>query len=620
MDQRFVEYYDRELRYLRELGAEFAAEFPEVARQLELNAVACADPYVERLLEGFAFLAARVHLKLDSEFPRFTEHLFEMVCPNYLAPTPSVGVARFTPDPRQAVLSQGFRVPRGSRLRAAVGGQNRAPCTFTTGHDVTLWPLEIFSLRHSTHTGDLGPIQLESRRTVRSTLRIGVRTFDDTPLQQLAIKELDLHVVGQDASSVRLHELLQSAVLGVMVRPEQQKVAQTCPRGDVAALGLSDDEALFPAGSKLFHGYRLLHEYFTLPSRFAFARLRQLAPGFSACRESQAEIVLLLDRHEPLLEASLSPAQLALHCTPVVNLFEQVADRIPLSHRSHEYHVVVDRTRPLDFEVHSVTAVTGHGSSASLRREFRPFYQCNDRSVGHAEPSYYTVHRQPRIPSNKQKRAGARSSYAGSEVFLSLVDGAEGPYAPDLRQLSVATRCTNRDLPLSLLHNAELGIDSGAPVSAARFVAGPSAPRAAHAWGASSWRLISHLSLNYLSITDSPDGQGAASLRELLQLYGDLADPSVQRQIEGVKSISSAPIVRRLPIPGPVSYGRGLELTLELDERAFEGTGVQLLGAVLERFFAKYVSINSFTEMALRTSQRGEILRWPARLGGRPLA
>jgi len=183
----------------------------------------------------------------------------------------------------------------------------------------------------------------------------------------------------------------------------------------------------------------------------------------------------------------------------------------------------------------------------------------------------------------------------------------------------VSTRCTNRDLPLALSQGAEFNIDSGAPVSEIRCVAGPSAPRAAHAWGASSWRLISQLSLNYLSITDAADGQGAATLRELLQLYGDVAEPSVQRQIEGVKSIQSAPIVRRLPIPGPLSYGRGLELTLELDERAFEGTGVCLLGAVLERFFAKYVSINAFTELALCTSQRGEILRWPARVGGRPL-
>jgi len=618
MDQRFVEYYDRELRYLRELGAEFAAEFPEVARQLELSSVACADPYVERLLEGFAFLAARVHLKLDAEFPRFTEHLLEMVCPNYLAPTPSVAVARLVPDSRQAALARGFRVPRGSRLRSGVAGSHRAACTFTTGHEVTLWPLEIFSLKHTTHLGDLGPVPLDSRRQLRSTLRIGIRSFDELPLQRLTLQDLDLHVVGQDAASIRLHELLQSAAIGIMVRPEQQHRAQLCPRGRVEALGTSDDEALFPIGSRSFQGYRLLQEYFALPSRFAFTRLRDLGAGLEPCAETRAEIVILLDRHEPLLESAASATQIALFCTPIVNLFEQTADRIALSNRSHEYHVVVDRTRPLDYEVHSVTAVAGYGSSANTRREFQAFYTCTDRSSGDA--AYYATHRQPRLPSSKQKRAGARSAYAGSEVFISLVDGAEGPYAPDLRQLSVSTRCTNRDLPLALLQDAELSIDSGAPVASIRCVAGPSAPREAHAWGPTSWRLISHLSLNYLSITNSSEGQGAASLRELLQLYGDVADPAVQRQIEGVKSIASAPIVRRLPLPGPVSYARGLELTLELDERAFEGTGVCLLGTVLQSFFAKYVSINSFTEMVLKTSQRGEILRWPAALGRRPIA
>jgi type VI secretion system protein ImpG len=619
MDQRLLDYYDRELRYLRELGGEFAAEFPEVARQLDLSAVACADPYVERLLEGFAFLAARVHLKLDAEFPRFTEHLFEMVFPNYLAPMPSVAVARFMPDQRQAVLTQGFEVPRGAMLRTSVGGPNRAPCTFVTGQPVTLWPLEITSLRHTIHTGDLVPIQLDTRKVVRSTLRIGIRAFNETPLQQIALQHLPLHVVGQDAAAIRLFELLNSAAIGIMVKPEQGGNPTLCPTGRVAPLGFADNEALLPAGSRLFHGYRLLQEYFALPARFAFLDLQNLAPGLAACADSRAEIVILLDRHEPLLESAVAPSQLAPYCTPVVNLFEQVADRIPITNREHEYHVVVDRTRPLDFEVHSITEVMGHGSSANQRREFRPFYCFTDRSVGNREPSYYTSHRQPRIPSSKQKRAGARSSYPGSEVFVSLVDGLEGPYAPDLRQLSVSTLCTNRDLPLALLHGTEFSIDSGAPVAGIRCVAGPSSPRAAHAWGPTSWRLISHLSLNYLSLTDNLDGRGAASLRELLQLYGDLAEPSVQRQIEGVKSISSAPIVRRLPFPGPVSYGRGLEVSLELDERAFEGTGVCLLGAVLDRFFSKYVAINSFTELALRTSQRGEIIRWPARLGGRPL-
>jgi type VI secretion system protein ImpG len=212
-------------------------------------------------------------------------------------------------------------------------------------------------------------------------------------------------------------------------------------------------------------------------------------------------------------------------------------------------------------------------------------------------------------------------------VFLSLVDGREGPFSTDLKQLAVAVLCTNRDLPLALAigeGTTDFQLASGAPVDAVRCVAGPSAPRPSNAWGQTSWRLISHLSLNYLSITDAPgaeeNGGGASALRELLQLYGDLDESSVRRQISGVLSIASAPIVRRLPLPGPVTFGRGLQLTLQCDESAFEGTGVFLLASVLDRFFSKYVSINSFTETVLATKQRGEVMRWPPRIGGRPIA
>jgi type VI secretion system protein ImpG len=375
-----------------------------------------------------------------------------------------------------------------------------------------------------------------------------------------------------------------------------------------------------PPGSR--GSYRLLSQYFALPSCFQFAELRNLASGLASCSDEEVEIVLVLDRHDASLESGISPGQLALFCTPVVNLFEHAADRIHLSNRVNEYHVVPDRTRPLDLEVHSVRAVVGHGSSANQRRDFRAFYSCTDRTANDASPAYYTLHRQQRVHSSREQRVGPRSRYAGSEMFISLVDGREGPYSSDLKQLAVSTLCTNRDLPLALAVGegaTDFQLGSGAPVASVRCVAGPSAPRPSHAWGQTAWRLISHLSLNYLSITNSGD-QGAAALRELLQLYGDLADPSVARHIHGVTSITSAPIVRRLPLEGPATFGRGLSLTLGCDELAFEGTGVFILGSVLERFFAKYVSINSFTETVLTTKQRGEVMRWPARIGGRPLA
>jgi type VI secretion system protein ImpG len=621
MDRRLIGYYEKELQYMRELGGEFAREYPKIAGHLGLNAFECSDPYVERLLEGFAFLAARVQLKLDSEFPRFTENLLEMVYPNYLAPTPSLAVVRFEPNPRQAALAQGYPVPRHSQLRAPLGNGQGTACIYRTGREVTLWPIEITSIRHTNFTGDLGEFRLASPRTVKSTLRIRLRSQSKVPFSQLAIDRLPLFIRGQDTPSARLFELLHGATIGILIKRDEVAGSTVCRSGRVAHIGLEEDDALLPSVPASFDGYRLLQEYFSLPSCFQFAELRNIASGLSTCAEQEVELVLVLDRHDASLETGISPQQLALFCTPVVNLFEHNTDRIHLSNRVNEYHVVPDRTRPLDLEVHSVNAVVGHGSSANQRREFRSFYSCTDRTSNDASPAYYTLHRRQRVHSSNEQRKGPRSRYAGSEVFVSLVDGREGPYSTDLRQLAVSTLCTNRDLPLALAVGegaTDFQLGSGAPVAAVRCVAGPSAPRPSHAWGQTAWRLISHLSLNYLSITNSGE-QGAGSLRELLQLYGELADPNVARQIGGVTSVSSSPIVRRLPLEGPATFGRGLALNLMCDEIAFEGTGVFILGAVLERFFSKYVSINSFTETVLSTKQRGEVMRWPARIGGRPL-
>jgi type VI secretion system protein ImpG len=390
----------------------------------------------------------------------------------------------------------------------------------------------------------------------------------------------------------------------------------------IRAVGFEDDQALLPYGPRSFQGYRLLHEYFALPARYLFVELRDLGAGVRACQGSELEIVILLDRNDPSIEPLIAPEHFELFCTPAINLFPRKADRIHLSDRENEYHVVPDRTRPLDFEVHSITDVVGLGNSATAQRAFLPFYECTERSMGSEDEAYYLIHRQQRLASTR-RLGGSRSTYPGSEVFLSLVDGNEGPFRHDLRQLAIAALCTNRDLPLEMSvgeGKTDFSLESGAPVESIRCVAGPSEPRPSPAFGSTSWRVISHLSLNYLSLVDGDDGQGAAALRELMQLYGDLGSGSARREIEGVRSVHSSPITRRLPGDGPMSFGRGLEVTVECDERSFDGASVFLLGAVLERFFAKYVSLNSFAETVIKSVQRGEIMRWPARPGRRPIA
>jgi type VI secretion system protein ImpG len=621
LDPRFLDYYNRELKYLRDLGGEFALEFPKIAARLGLDSFECADPYVERLLEGFAFLAARVQLKIDSEFPRFTEQILENLCPHYLGPTPSMAVVQLHPDPRQSTLNDGFVVPRGTVLRGNLRRGETTACEYRTAHAVALWPIELVKLSHAAYLGELGDLQDSWRGAVRGTVRILLRTTNEMPFSALSIDRLPLFVRGADPTSLRLFELLLASVKSVSVREPGSTSVHRVPGASMHPLGLADDEALLPCGPRSFQGYRLLHEYFAFPQRFLFAEIAGLGPGIRACRGNEIEVVLAVDRHDPGVETGIGTSQVALFCTPAANLFPKKTDRIHLSDRESEYHVVGDRTRPMDFEVHSVVDVMGFGAEGEARREFLRLYAGSAETTPVEDAAFFTVHRRPRMVSSRQKARGPRSSYLGGEVFVSLVDGREGPFRGDLRQLAVGALCTNRDLSLRMpvgQGRSDFMVESGAPVESVRCVAGPSVPRPSHAWGETSWRLISHLSLNYLTLTDSTDGRGAAALRELLALYADLSDAGVRRHIAGVRSASGRPVVRRLPFNGPASFARGIELTVDCDELAFEGSSTFLLGLVLDRFFSRYVSINSFVETVLRSPQRGEIARWPLRIGCRP--
>jgi type VI secretion system protein ImpG len=622
MDPRLLHYYNRELQHLREMGGEFAREFPKIAGRLGLEAFECADPYVERLLEGFAFLTARVQLKVDSEFPRFTQHLLELVYPHYLSPIPSMTVVQMHPLMGEGALASGVKIPAGSVMRSLLGRGEQTACDYRTGQEVTLWPIEVTGVEYTGFLGDLGGIRLPTRKTARAALRIKLRTTAGVRFDQLPLERLPLFLRGGDELAMRVYEQLLGNVVASALRPPGQH--QEAPYAVVAApatraMGFDDSEALLPYGPRSFQGYRLLQEYFAFPSRFLFVELMGLGAGVRKCKGNELEVVLFLERHDPSLEGAISAAHFALYCVPAVNLFPRRADRIHLTENSNEYHVVPDRTRPMDFEVYSVSEVSGYGDTSDATQEFRPLYSVGDETPADAARAYYTVHRQPRKLSARQQAQGPRSSYVGSEVHLSLVDGVEGPYRSALKQLGVMTLCTNRDLPLHMpvgQGRTDFALESGAPVENIRCVAGPTRPQASQAQGDVSWRLISHLALNYLSLTDA-DGHGAGALRQMLSLYADTGELAVRKQIEGVRSVSATPIVRRIGGNGPMTFGRGVEVTVTCDETAFQGTGVFLLGAVLARFFSKHVTINSFTETVLKSGQRGEIMRWPAEIGRR---
>ena len=623
MDPRLLHYYNLELQHLREMGADFAQQFPKIAARLGMDGMEVADPYVERLLEGFAFMASRVQLKLDAEFPRFTQALLEMVYPHYLAPTPSMLVAQLQPDFTEPSLARGFVVPRGSSMQSLLGKGDLTACEFRTAQEVTVWPIEITSASYFSYAPDLPLNTLPIGPRIKGGVRLKLKSTAGLKFNQLTTDRLCFYLSGRDDVANKLYELCFAAGLGVLVLPAQVPASwhQLLPAAEIRPVGFSDDQALLPVTLRSFQGYRVLQEYFCFPERFRFFEIGGLAGAFKRCEAQEIELVLLFGRGDAQLESVVEAKNFALFCTPAINLFPKRADRIHIAENSHEYHVVADRTQPLDYEIYEVKSVIGHGVGADSEQQFLPFYAAYSTDEEH-QSAYFTVRREPRLVSSAQKRRGSRSSYIGTEVFISLVDPAEAPFSGDLRQLSLQTLCTNRDLVLQMplgVSKSDFALDIAAPVVAIKCVGGPSRPFSPLAAGSVSWRAISHLSLNYLSLMNSTEMEGAAALRDMLELYAVTADAAAKRQIAGIKSVRVAPAVRRVRGAGPPAFGRGLEITLDIEEFAFEGGSAFLLGAVLEHFFARHVSINSFTETALRSQSRGEIHRWAPQWGMRPI-
>lgn len=621
MDARLLDYYNRELTYMHELGAEFAQRYPKIAGRLGMRGIEVSDPYVERLLEGFSFLTARIQLKMDAEFPRFSQRLLEVVYPNFLAPLPAMGVVQIDGNLNEGSLKAGYELPRHTILRGRMIKGEQTACEFRTGHAVTLWPIKIAE-------ASIGPVPAEIAhampvvaRQAKSAVIIKLEAVGGARFAEMPLDRLEFFLSGAELHALRVLELAVHHSVGAVCRSGPGSTARIVPLGDEAIRheGFDPDQSLLPYDSRSFQGYRLLHEYFAFPDRYLFFSVKNLRAAAAAMSGSTMEIVILLDRADSDLERVVDARHFSLFCTPIINLVPRRSDRIPVGPGQHEHHAVIDRTRPRDFEIFTVERVTGHMSNGSEEREFRPFlgsFAADDGDFG----SYFSLRREPRLVSDRARAQGTRTSYTGSEVYVSLVDQHDAPFPHSLRHITIDALCTNRDLPLLLPTGLEsdFTLRVSAPVRAVRILRGPSRPYPALAEGALTWRLISHLGLNYLSLTDVDANQGAAALREMLDLYGNLADPAVRRQIQGVRSMALAPVFRRLPEPGPIVFGRGVEVALKIDEVAFSGSSPYLFGAVLEQFFSRHVSLNAFTEFALSSLQRGEIARWAPRIGRRP--
>lgn len=626
MDSRLLDYYNRELLYLREMGAEFAAAYPKVAGRLGMQGIEVNDPYVERLMEGFAFLTSRIQLKMDAEFPRFSQRILEVIYPNYLAPTPSMAIAELHPDGRKGNINSGFLVPRGTEMICDAFKKNGITCKYRTAHDVMLHPLSISQVTLGASPNDIANAAGINRDACRSALRIRLRLDDNVTLDRINLDKLTFYLSGPDIEATQLLELLMQHTAGIICQPvDDPQQRHYLPKEQLNHEGFEADQALLPNDLRNFDGYRLLQEYFAFPSRLRFVSVSGLAALFTRgkapdSRTREFEIILLLTKEIPSLAKRIDASHFSLHCTPVINLFPKVAERITLNNKTNEYHLVVDNIQPLDYEVFSVQRLWGTPENHQHEQEFRPFYSTQGHD-GQNYGAYFSQRRSPRPLSAKSKRQGSRSGYQGSEVFLSLVDAYHTPWRNELEYITADVLVTNRDLPLLLQRQEQLSfiVSDSIPLRQVTLKKSPSQPREALAEGRISWGLIGQLQLDYLSLMEGDNAQSAGRLRELLTLYAKLDEPQITKEINGVQHCRLAPTYERAPIPGPIVFARGIAIDLTLDEQAFAGSTPYLLGCVLERLFSRIVTMNSFVTTSLSTPQRGKIAQWPPRIGRRTM-
>ena len=652
MNREFLDLYNRELKLLQEQARDFAEEYPGIAERLGGLVEDRSDPMIAGLLEGAAFLAARVQLKLKHEFPEFTNNLVEQLVPNYLAPTPSALLARVAAPFGDPALREGRRIPRGSYIDATYRErERRVACRYRLAADVTLWPFDIVAAEYFGSPGPIHALGVPAGPDVAAGLRLTlthrtVARLDDEPSERDAagqptmwfagcgIPDLPIHLLGPESDAVAIYEQVFADRVGVHIRYLDEfgdPVVIEAPADCVLPVGFGREDALVPNDARIFEGFDLLREYFMFPRKFLGFRLTGLGPLLQGIKAKTVDLLFTFDEVNGRLLSAVQPQAFGLYVAPAINLFEMTTDRVPVQARQHEYHLVPDRSRYLDFEPHRLLEVYAHYPGRPDKVPVQPLYSGSAEGGSPAGLSY-TVRRMPRRRSSRERTYGVTSDYTGTDMFLSLLEPAGLDTEPRVAELSVRALCSNRHLP-EQLPVGEGGADfrlSEDATLAVMCVAGPSVPREpvvsqlrsrteTASTGTVTWRLINMLSLNHLGIVARGAGAGGRALREVLTLFADLTDSATERRIRGIRTIDSRPVVRRLRQRTGTGTARGTEIMITLDEKAFEGTGSFLLGAILDRFFAEYASLNHFTQTVVRTVERGEIMRWPPRAGTRRL-
>ena len=571
-------YYQAELEKLREQAAEFSKAYPTIAPQL---AQASTDPDVERILEGVAFLCAQIRQKIDDDFPEFAQGLLKQIFPHYLRPVPSATIIKFSP---KDIMKSNIKVPKGVFIDSAeVEGVS---CRFSTVFDMDIWPLSVTGVRQNeTAIG-------------KKTIEIDF-AMNGMPVSQITNESLRLHLGGEYHGAVDLFYILMKCVDYIELQQSGSAESIRADNIKICPVGFENDQNLIDFPSNSFPAYRLIQEYFILKEKFLFFDIDNIKQYLSGISSSGFTIKFFLNESVTELP-KLNVDRFVLHATPAVNLFKRDAESMLNDHKRSEYRLRPLRDAGNNFQIYSVDEVLGQNRRSGSQTNYSEIGLANPDQ--NTKPVYQINHRQ--------------IENEGTQVFISF------SYPKDFKlttqeTLAIELTCSNGDHP-SKLKPGDISKPTSSTSDLMTFenIIQPSEHQNVPTGHSMLWRLLSHLSLNYLSLADTEN------LKALLGLYifssnsGNTLEVANRKRIEGVSKVTVA-ACDRLVSGTPM---RGQSINVSVNPANYAGLGdMYLFGVLLDRLFSSFASINCFTEFSLTDEVSEKTYNWPVRTGDQPL-
>ena len=597
-----LSYYEQELSFIRRYSKEFAERYPKIASNLQMSGEVSEDPHIERMIQSFALLTARVSRRLDDDFPEFTEALFEVLYPHYLRPFPSCSIAHLDYSASASQLTGVSYLARGTELNTRpIKGM---ACRFRTAYDVEIAPLKLSLAKFDPIIKAPDSVPLHANASSCISIRLETTT-EQINFAKLKLGSLRVYMHGDPSFSAALRDAIFMRTERAYIEIPQSIQWIGLDEFPIKPVGFAEEEGLIPFPPQSHPAYRLLTEYFAFPDKFNFFAIdldsisKFLPVGCTSFTLHLALSDVRADSNTSRILGTLSTDKLLLGCTPVVNLFEQRGEPIRMTHTSDAYPVLADVRRAYAFEVYSIDAVqmvrqTPIGESIT---EFRPFYGLRHGESADRDGHYWVQRRDDNTAIKSP----------GYETEISIVDIDFNPAEVESDTLSVSLTCSNRDLPSQLsygLSGGDLFLEGGSVVRTIKFMRKPSEPYRFQRGHGAHWRLISQFSLNHLSLCQA----GLDAFRETLALYDLPRSATSRRQLGGIVGMNSKPTTAWLPGNPFACLVRGVEVQITIDEESFVGSGIYGFASLIEHFLGLYAHANSFIQLVVLSKRTGEEL------------